>query len=451
MGEVRVPSDALYGASTARAIENFPISKIRFPGDFISVLCRIKACSAKTNEELGLLDHQIAKAIVNAANSIADGAYRDQFPVDIFQTGSGTSTNMNANEVIANLALVLMGKEKGARDVIHPNDHVNLGMSSNDVIPTAIHITAYQGIKDRLLPALNNLEAALEKKATQFMPVIKTGRTHLQDAVPISLGQEFLGYAGQVKACREKLAASSQSLRKVALGGTAVGTGLNTRKDFASLVLKKLSRELGDDFEETDNHFRSQSSIDDIVNTSSSLKVLAVALLKISNDLRFLSSGPRAGYGELRLPEVQPGSSIMPGKVNPVILESLCMVCAQVIGNDSTLTIAGQSGNFELNVMLPVAAHNLFESIEILSNAVKNVTEKCILEIDATDVGPKLAGDSLSLATALVPKLGYDIACQIAKDAHATGRTVLESALALTELEESELKRLLDPASMTGL
>ncbi len=451
MGEVRVPSDALYGASTARAIKNFPISKLRFPGDFISVLCRIKACSAKTNEELGLLDHQIAKAIVNAANSIADGAYRNEFPVDIFQTGSGTSTNMNANEVIANLALELLGKEKGARDVIHPNDHVNLGMSSNDVIPTAIHITAYQGIKNRLLPALKNLETALEKKATQFMPVIKTGRTHLQDAVPISLGQEFLGYAGQVKACREKLAASSESLRKVALGGTAVGTGLNTRKDFASLVLKKLSSELGCDFEETDNHFRSQSSIDDMVNTSSSLKVLAVALMKISNDLRFLSSGPRAGYGELRLPEVQPGSSIMPGKVNPVLLESLCMVCAQVIGNDSTLTIAGQSGNFELNVMLPVAAHNLFESIEILSNAVKNVTEKCILEIDATEVGPKLAGASLSLATALVPKLGYDRACQIAKDAHATGRTVLESALALTELEESELKRLLDPASMTGL
>src|SRR5881398_910282 len=389
MGEMQVPANAYYGASTQRAVLNFPISDLRFPRQFIRALGQIKQAAAQVNEGLGLVEPQIAEAIDRAAQEVIDGKLDDHFVLDIFQTGSGTSTNMNANEVIANRASELLGGSRGSRKV-HPNDHVNFGQSSNDVIPTAIHLAALVSIEHELIPALLGLQMALEQKADEFMPVVKTGRTHLQDATPIRLGQEFLGYAGQIERGIARMRHAQNELSEVALGGTAVGTGVNTHPEFAGRVCQRLSEMNGITVRETSNHFQAQSTLDNVVETSGSLNTLAVSLIKITNDIRWLGSGPRAGIGEIDLPAVQPGSSIMPGKVNPVIAESLAMVCAQVIGNDLTVSVAGQSGNFEINVMMPVAAYNLLQSIDILASATDNLVEQCIEGIEATARGPEM-------------------------------------------------------------
>lgn len=448
MGEMLVPATAYYGASTQRAVLNFPISDLRFPRRFIRALGQIKQAAAEANESLGLLDPQIAEAIVQAAQEVIDGKLDSHFVLDIFQTGSGTSTNMNANEVIANRASELLGGERGSRKV-HPNDHVNFGQSSNDVIPTAIHLSALVSIEHDLIPALQTLQKALEEKSEAFMPIVKTGRTHLQDATPIRLGQEFLGYVGQVVRGIARLRNAQSELSEVALGGTAVGTGVNTHPEFATRVCRLLSEMNGVVVRETSNHFQAQSTLDSVVETSSALNTLAVSLVKIANDIRWLGSGPRAGIGELELPAVQPGSSIMPGKVNPVIAESLCMVCAQVMGNHTAITIAGQSGNFEINVMMPVAAYNLLQSISLLATATRNFTVQCIRGLKATTKGPEMVERGLAICTALALIIGYDAAADISKEAYKTGKTIREVAREKTTLSEEELDRLLDPANMT--
>ncbi|HEY9783899.1 MAG TPA: class II fumarate hydratase [Candidatus Obscuribacterales bacterium] len=449
MGTMEVPADAYYGASTQRAVLNFPISDLRFPRSFIRALGLIKMYAAEVNSEFGDVDAKIAKAIKEAANEVVEGKLDNQFVVDVFQTGSGTSTNMNANEVIANRAIEILGGKLGDRTLVHPNDHVNFGMSSNDAIPTAIHIAALIDIKEKLRPALERLYKSLKAKSEEFMPIIKTGRTHLQDATPITLGQEFLGYAGQAERALQRLSHAEERLSEVALGGTAVGTGINSRPEFAGKVLENISKHLGIKLKESTNHFQAQSTLDEIVEASGTLKTIAVSLLKIANDIRWLGCGPRAGIGEIALPEVQPGSSIMPGKVNPVIAESLTMVCAQVIGNDATIVIAGQSGNFELNVMMPVAAFNLLQSAVLLASAADNFTTKCIDGLKATERGPELVERGLALCTALVPAVGYDTAASISKDAFQSGETVREVARKKTKLTEDELKHLLDPFKMT--
>ncbi|HEX6479602.1 MAG TPA: class II fumarate hydratase [Ktedonobacteraceae bacterium] len=448
MGEMQVPADAYYGASTQRAVLNFPISDLRFPRQFIRALGQIKQAAAQVNEELGTVDPHIAEAIVRAAQEVIDGKLDNHFVLDIFQTGSGTSTNMNANEVIANRASELLGGSRGSRKV-HPNDQVNFGQSSNDVIPTAIHLAALVSIQYDLIPALQGLQQALEQKAEEFMPVIKTGRTHLQDATPIRLGQEFLGYAGQIERGIARMRHAASELSEVALGGTAVGTGVNTHPEFAQRVTQRLSKINGITVRETSNHFQAQSTLDNIVEASGSLNTLAVSLMKIANDIRWLGSGPRAGIGEIDLPAVQPGSSIMPGKVNPVIAESVCMVCAQVMGNHTTITVAGQSGNFEINVMMPVTAYNLLQSIGLLSSVARNFTEQCVKGITATTRGPEMVERGLAICTALAPVIGYDAAADISKQAYKTGKTVREVAREKTSLSEEELNRILDPASMT--
>ena len=449
MGEFEVPADAYYGAQTMRAVVNFPISDLRFSRSFIGGLGQIKLAAAQVNTELGLLDGRLAEAIVEAAREVVDGRLYDQFVVDIFQTGSGTSTNMNANEVISNRAIEILGGELGSRSPVHPNDHVNLGQSSNDVIPTAIHVSALRAIHHELVPALTHLQAELEGKANEFMTVIKTGRTHLQDATPIWLGQEFQGYAGQVERGVRRLRHAEEGLSEVALGGTAVGTGVNTHSEFAARVCARLSEELGVSISETKNHFQAQSSLDAIVEASGALKTLAVSLTKVANDIRWLGSGPRAGIGEIELPEVQPGSSIMPGKVNPVIPESVCQVAAQVIGNDATIALAGQSGNFEINVMMPVSAYSLLQSIDLLTSASRNLADQCVSGLKATQKGPDMVERGLAIVTALVPHVGYDAAAAIAKEAQATGKTIKEVAVARTELSEAELAEILDPSRMT--
>jgi fumarate hydratase class II len=449
MGEVEVPRDALFGAQTRRALENFPISDLRMPRRFIEALGAIKLEAAVVNHELGLLDEEIKDAIVQASEEVVEGELDNQFVLDVFQTGSGTSTNMNANEVISNRAIQLMGGEVGSKSPVHPNDHVNKGQSSNDVIPTAIHLAALISIKEDLIPALEKLRGALEEKAREFDDVVKTGRTHLQDATPIRLGQEFQGYAGQTERGIKRVQKAMDDLSEVALGGTAVGTGVNTHPEFASRVCERLSRRFGVEVHETGNHFQAQSAMDGTVFASGALKTVAVSLMKIANDIRWLGSGPRAGIGEIALPEVQPGSSIMPGKVNPVIAESAAMVAAQVMGNDATITIAGQSGNFELNVMLPLIAYNLLQSIEILANACTNLTDQCVVGIQATERGPELVETGLMLATALAPEIGYDRAAEISKEAYKTGRTIREVARKKTDLSEEELDKLLDARKMT--
>ena len=449
MGELKVPAGAYYGAQTMRAVANFPISRTRFPRSFIRALGQIKLAASQVNEGLGLLDGGLSAAIARAAQEVADGKLDDQFVVDIFQTGSGTSTNMNANEVISNRAIELLGGVLGSRDPVHPNDHVNLGQSSNDVIPTAIHVAALAAIDGDLIPALAHLKAELERKSDEFMPVVKTGRTHLQDATPIRLGQEFKGYAGQVERGIRRLRHSVDALSEVALGGTAVGTGVNTHPDFARHVCARLSEMVGAPIRETDNHFQAQSSLDTVVECSGTLKTAAVSLMKIANDIRWMGSGPRAGIGEIELPAVQPGSSIMPGKVNPVIPESVCQVAAQVIGNDAAIAVAGQSGNFEINVMMPVAAHNLLESIDILATASRNLADRCVSGLKATGRGPDMVQGGLAIVTTLVPRIGYDAAAAIAKEAQASGKSIREVARLRTELSEEELDRILDPESMT--
>ncbi len=448
MGEMQVPADAYFGASTQRAVLNFPISDLRFPRQFIRALGQIKQAAALANAALGTVDVQVAEAIVSAAQEVIDGKLDKHFVLDIFQTGSGTSTNMNANEVIANRASELLGGSRGSRKV-HPNDHVNFGQSSNDVIPTAMHLSALVSIEDDLAPALKQLQAALQQKADEFMPVIKTGRTHLQDATPIRLGQEFLGYAGQIERGIARMRHAQEELSEVALGGTAVGTGVNTHPEFSVRVCRILSEMNDVTVRETSNHFQAQSTLDNIVEASGALNTLAVSLMKIANDIRWLGSGPRAGIGEIDLPAVQPGSSIMPGKVNPVIAESVCMACAQVMGNHTTITIAGQSGNFEINVMMPVTAYNLLQSIGLLASVARNFTEQCIKGLQATSKGPEMVERGLAICTSLAPIIGYDAAADISKLAYKTGRTVREVAREKTELSEEELDRILDPASMT--
>ena len=451
MGEVEVPRDALFGAQTRRALDNFPISDLRKPRRFVQALGAIKLEAANVNYELGLLDEEIRDAIVRASEEVMEGALDHSFVLDIFQTGSGTSTNMNANEVISNRAIQLLGGELGSREPVHPNDHVNMGQSSNDVIPTAIHLAALISIKEDLIPALEKLRGALEEKAREFDNVIKTGRTHLQDATPIRLGQEFEGYAGQMERAVVRVHNAMADLSEVALGGTAVGTGVNTHPEFASHVCERLSKRFGVEVRETTNHFQAQSAMDGAVFASGALKTVAVSLMKISNDIRWLGSGPRAGLGEIALPEVQPGSSIMPGKVNPVIAESAAMVAAQVMGNDATITIAGQSGNFELNVMLPLIAYNLLQSIDLLANAADNLTDQCVVGIQATERGPDLVEKGLMLATALAPEIGYDRAAEISKEAYKTGRTIREVARERTNLSEEELDEFLDARKMTEI
>lgn len=449
MGEVKVPEDALYGAQTQRAKENFPISDLRFPRRFIQALGAIKLEAANVNHELGLLDGRIKDAIVAAAEEVVEGRLDDQFVLDVFQTGSGTSTNMNANEVISNRAIEILGGERGSRDPVHPNDHVNKGQSSNDVIPTAIHLSALLAVNEDLIPALEGLQRALEEKAREFDDVVKTGRTHLQDATPIRLGQEFQGYAGQIERGIERVRRAAEGLSEVALGGTAVGTGVNTHPEFASRVCERLSRRFGIEIRETGNHFQAQSAMDAAVFASGAMKTVAASLMKISNDIRWMGCGPRAGFAEIALPELQPGSSIMPGKVNPVIAESVTMVCAQVYGDDATIALAGQSGNFELNVMLPVIAHNLLEEITLLANASANLTTRCVTGIKATERGPELVEKGLMLATALAPEIGYDKAAEIAKEAYRTGKTIRELAREKTDLSEERIAELLDARRMT--
>ncbi|MBA3425982.1 MAG: class II fumarate hydratase [Rubrobacteraceae bacterium] len=449
MGEVQVPRDALFGAQTRRALENFPISELRFPRRFIQAIGAIKLEAANVNHELGGLDKEIRDAIVQVAEEVVDGKLDNQFVLDIFQTGSGTSTNMNANEVISNRAIQILGGDLGSKEPVHPNDHVNRSQSSNDVIPTAIHLAALISIERDLLPALEMMRSALEDKARELDDVVKTGRTHLQDATPIRLGQEFRGHAGQIERGIQRVREAQADLAEVALGGTAVGTGVNTHPEFAQKVCERLSERFGVEVRETENHFQAQSAMDAAVFASGALKTVAVSIMKISNDIRWLGAGPRANLAEIALPEVQPGSSIMPGKVNPVIAESATMVAAQVIGNDATIAIAGQSGNFELNVMLPVLAYNLLQSIALLATTADNLTDQCISGIKATERGPELVEQGLMLATALAPGIGYDKAAEISKKAYKEGKTIREVAREDTDLSEEELDKLLDARKLT--
>jgi fumarate hydratase class II len=449
MGELEVPVNAYYGGNARRAELNFPISNLRLGRSFIKAIGQIKQSAAVVNLDLDSIDKEIADAIIASAQRVIDGEFDDQFVVDIFQTGSGTSTNMNANEVISNVAIESLGGELGSRNPVHPNDHVNKGQSSNDVFPSTIHLAAAGAIKDNLLPALKELEDSLRAKSEEFWGVVKTGRTHLQDATPIRLGQEFLGYAGQLEFAGKRAEKALAELSVLALGGTAVGTGIGMHPEFASRVISRL-RDLTDlDLSETTNHFQAQSTLDAAVSASGELKSIAVGMLKIANDVRWLGSGPRAGIGEIALPEVQPGSSIMPGKVNPVIAESVAMVSAQVIGNDTTIAIAGQSGNFELNVMMPVAAHNLLESIDLLAAAAENFARQCINGLVATNKGPEMVMQGLAICTALAPIIGYDEAARLAHVASESGETIKQVALRETELSDAELDKVLEPLSMT--
>ena len=449
MGEFQVPSNAYYGANTMRAVLNFPISDLRFSRSFINAIATIKKTAAQVNMELGLLDSDLGNAITQAAQEVAEGKFDSQFVVDIFQTGSGTSTNMNTNEVISNRAIEILGGKLGSRSPVHPNDHVNTGQSSNDVIPTAIHLAALISISKNLIPSLEILLNSLNSKSKEFMGIVKTGRTHLQDATPIRLGQEFLGYAGQIERAILRSENAISELSEVALGGTAVGTGVNTHPNFSSKVCEKLSEVLQIPISETTNHFQSQSTLDNIVEASGSMKTIAVSLMKISNDIRWMGSGPRGGFGEIELPEVQPGSSIMPGKVNPVIPESVCQVAAQVIGNDMSVAVAGQSGNFEINVMMPVAAHNLLESIDLLANASKNLAIQCIDGLKATNKGPEMVESGLAIVTTLVPHIGYDASAALAHNAQKTGESIKTVAIRETNIPKEELDKILDPESMT--
>ena len=449
MGELEVPEKAYYGGNTRRAELNFPISNLRLGRSFIKAIGQIKQAAAFVNLDLGAIEPDIAQAIIDSSQRVIEGEFDDQFVVDVFQTGSGTSTNMNANEVISNVAIESLGGTLGSRTPVHPNDHVNKGQSSNDVFPSTIHLAAAGAIKDDLMPALQELEDSLRTKSQEFWEIVKTGRTHLQDATPIRLGQEFLGYAGQLELGRKRAEKALAELSVLALGGTAVGTGIGMHPQFSRRVITRLAELTGLDLSETTNHFQAQSTLDAVVSASGELKSIAVGMLKIANDLRWLGSGPRAGIGEIMLPEVQPGSSIMPGKVNPVIPESVTMVSAQVIGNDTTIAIAGQSGNFELNVMMPVAAHNILESIELLATSAKNLARQCINGLTATDKGPEMVMEGLAICTALAPIIGYDAAASIAHEASKNGETIKEVAMRVTDLNSTQLDEILEPLSMT--
>jgi fumarate hydratase class II len=444
MGELQVPADALWGAQTQRAVNNFPISGIPLPARFVRALGLIKWAAAKTNLDLGLLDTDISAAVQKAALEIAAGKHVEQFPIDIFQTGSGTSSNMNANEVIARLASASLGKP------VHPNDHVNMCQSSNDVIPAAIHLSAAIAVSEALLPALAHLAEAIETKARVLADVVKTGRTHLMDAMPVRFDQELGGWAAQLRSCHARVAGVLARLSGLAQGGTAVGTGINAHPEFGSRVAAALAAHTGIAFHSAANYFEAMSSQDTAVELSGQLKTTAVSLMKIANDLRWMNSGPLAGLAEITLPALQPGSSIMPGKVNPVIPEAVAMVAAQVIGNDGAITIAGQSGNFQLNVMLPVIAHNLLQSIELIANAARVLADTAItgFAVNRERLNEALARNPI-LVTALNPVIGYEKGAAIAKKAYAEGRPIREVAARESGLNDAELKKLLDPLELT--
>lgn len=444
LGEIRVPADALYSAQTQRAVENFPISNLRFSRAFIRALGILKGAAAAVNQDLGLMEADMSASIQKAAQEVADGAHDAHFPIDIFQTGSGTSSNMNANEVIANLATKYRG------DTVHPNDHVNMGQSSNDIIPTAIHLSTYLVVAEDLLPALTHLHDTLITKGNEIDHVVTTGRTHLMDAMPVRLSQELGGWASQIRHGKDRVAASQVRLAELAQGGTAVGTGINAHPEFGAGIAAKLTEMTGQPFVKSSNYFESISTQDAAVEMSGQFKTVATSLMKIANDLRWMNSGPIAGFGEIALPALQPGSSIMPGKINPVIPEAVAMVCAQVIGNDVTVTIGGQSGNFQLNVMLPVIAHNLLESATLLANASHVLADKAIagFSVNEERIGD-LVGRNPILVTALNPVIGYELGAKIAKLAYAEGRSLKEVALEQTDLSGDELDRLLDPRQLT--
>ncbi len=444
LGSVELPEDAYYGAQTQRARQNFMDSGLRLPGAFIRSLAVIKRMAAAVNADLQLLDPGPAEAIMTAALEVIDGKFEHAFVVDLFQTGSGTSTNMNMNEVIASRANELITGRKGGKSPVHPNDHVNLGQSSNDIIPSVIHVAGLTAIRTELIPALERLEAAFTQKAAEFASIRKIGRTHLQDAIPIYLGDEFGGYARQVALSIKRIRTGSENLRELPLGGTAVGNGLNTHPQFAGRVIQMLSDHLKIDFLEAVHHFEAQSAKDAVVEMSGALKTTAVSLTKIANDIRWLAFGPRCGFGEIRIPSLQPGSSIMPGKVNPVIPESVLQIAAQVMGNDLTITLAAQSGNFELNVMMPVIAYNLLQSISILSIGAHSLSEKCIEGITADQEKCNSYVDkSLALVTYLVPQLGYDKSAAISKKAHASGKRIADVVLEEGILTQEELEKLI--------
>ena len=450
LGEVHVPADAIYGAQTQRAFENFPISGQRFGRRFIQALGLIKKSAAQVNRELGYLEGNIAQAITVAASEVALGDWDDEFVLDVYQTGSGTSSNMNANEVIATLANRVLARMGDHYAHVHPNDHVNFGQSSNDVIPTAIHVSARTALEKELIPALEHLQGRLAAKSEAFDGVLKSGRTHLMDATPVRLGQEFGGYAMQVTRGVERLRRASEELAELALGGTATGTGINTHPDFARLTIERLSHETGIAFREAENHFEAQGSRDACVSASGALNTVAAGLMKIADDIRWLSSGPTSGIHEIRLPAVQPGSSIMPGKVNPVMSEALMMVSARVAGNHTTVTIAGGRGNFELNVMLPVIAHSLLESITLLAGASRAFADRCIAGIEANEERAReLLDKNPAIATALNPYIGYDAAAKVAKEAAREGKAVRDVVRARGLLGEAELEEALDVRGMT--
>jgi len=449
MGEVEVPANAYYGASTQRAVDNFPISNLRFGRRFIWALGLIKGSAARVSGPAGHLDLDLSEVIARAADDVRDGSLDEQFVVDIFQTGSGTSTNTNANEVIANRAGELLGGELGSK-LVHPNDHVNFGQSSNDVIPTAIHVAAVAAIRQDLIPALDALATALGVKAEEFADVVKSGRTHLMDATPVTLGQEFGGYSAQVRKSRERVERVLPELEELALGGTAVGTGLNAPAGFAAAVIADMAAITGYPFREAEDHFEAQAAKDATVSVSGVLKTVAVSLFKIANDLRWLSSGPRTGIAEIRLPSLQPGSSIMPGKVNPVMSEMMMQVASQVIGNDAAVTWGGANGNFELNVMMPLIAHNLLESIALLASAAGAFREKCIEGIEAdVERSRDLAERNIVVVTALNPHIGYDRGAVAAKEAFATGRNVRDIVVEKGWLTDDQVDDLLDIKRMT--
>jgi len=449
MGEMELPDDSYYGAQTQRAVENFQISSTKIPRSMIAAIAMIKRSAAIVNHKLDFLDSKVKDAIVKSADEVIQGKFDNQFVVDIYQTGSGTSSNMNANEVIANRACEILNGKKGDKSLVHPNDHVNFGQSSNDVIPTSIHIAASIEITKRLIPELNELKKSLDQKSKEFDNVIKIGRTHLQDATPITLGQEFSGYSKMIDNSINRIKSNLPFLYQLAQGGTAVGTGINTHKDFGKLIAQEISNITNLDFIEADNHFEAQATQDSIVHLSGSLKTLSVSLYKIANDIRWLGSGPRSGLGELILPAVQPGSSIMPGKVNPVICESLIQITSQVIGYDSAITLGGLGGVFELNLMLPLIGSNVLESINILSNGIKMFRLKLIDDLKANE--KKCMGyieDSLAMCTTLAPIIGYDKAANIAKKAYNTDKTVREICVEENVLSKEELQNILDPYSM---
>ena len=450
MGSMQVPADALYGATTQRAVLNFPISGYRFGRPFIRALGLVKWAAAQANRDLGKLDEERTRLIVQAAEEVIEGALDSHFPIDIFQTGSGTSTNMNANEVIANRVSQLTGKPIGTKDPVHPNDHVNMGQSSNDVIPTAIHIAVGESVRNDLMPALERLQHGLEAKTQEFWDIIKIGRTHLMDATPIRLGQEFSGYAKQVEHGKLRAGNAIAAVEEVALGGTAVGTGLNCHPEFTGRAMGYLWNRTGVAFREARNHFEAQGAKDGLVEASGEIRTLAVSLFKIANDIRWLSSGPRCGIGEIQLPATQPGSSIMPGKVNPVMCEAVMQVCAQVIGNDTAICWGGANGNLELNVMMPMIAHNILENIRLLTGVSRVFQDKCVSGITANRAHcEELVERSMALVTSLAPIIGYDRASEIAKESAKTGKTVREISKSKNLMTDSELDKALDPIAMT--